>query len=220
MANRTLKLTDRLYEYLLKVSLREPPVMRRLRAATARLPERRMQTAPEEAQFLGLLVELTGARKTLEVGTFTGYSALAMALALPEDGRLIACDVSERFTVIARRYWKKAGVADKITLELGPALATLDRLIAGGDAGTFDLAFVDADKGNYAKYYERVLKLLRPGGLVAIDNVLWSGRVADARASDADTAAIRALNRALLKDRRVSLSLLPIADGLTLARKR
>jgi caffeoyl-CoA O-methyltransferase len=220
MANRTLKLTDRLYDYVLRTSLREPQVMRRLRAATARLPERRMQTAPEEAQFLGLLVEIAGAKRILEVGTFTGYSALAMALALPKGGRLIACDVSERFTAIARRFWKKAGVAGKITLELGPALATLDRLIAGGEAGTFDLAFIDADKTNYRKYYERALRLLRPGGLVAIDNVLWGGSVADARVRDADTRAIRALNRKLLSDRRVSLSLLPIADGLTLARKR
>lgn len=219
MANRTLKLTDRLYDYALRVSLREPAVMRALRAETARLPERRMQTAPEEAQFLGLLVELTGAKRVLEVGTFTGYSALAMALALPEDGRLVACDISEFFTAIARRYWKKAGVANKIILELGPALATLDRLIAN-DAGAFDLVFIDADKANYARYYERVLTLLRPGGLVAIDNVLWGGRVADGRVRDRDTAAIRALNRKLHKDRRVSLSLLPIADGLTLARKR
>lgn len=219
MANRTLKLTDRLYNYALKVSLREPAVMRRLRAETARLPERRMQTAPEEAQFLGLLVELIGAKRVLEVGTFTGYSALAMALALPKDGRLVACDISESFTAIARRCWKKAGVVDKITLELGPALKTLDRLIAS-DAGAFDLAFIDADKANYARYYERVLTLLKPGGLVAIDNVLWGGRVADARVRDRDTAAIRALNRKLHKDRRVSLSLLPIADGLTLARKR
>ncbi len=220
MANRTLNLTNRIYDYLLKVSLREPAVMRALRAETARLPERRMQTAPEEAQFLGLLVELIGAKRVLEVGTFTGYSALAMALALPTDGRLIACDVSESFTAIARRYWQKAGVADKITLKLGPALATLDRLIASGGTGTFDLAFIDADKPNYAKYYERALTLLRPGGLVAIDNVLWGGRVADARVRDRNTAAIRALNRKIHKDRRVSVSLLPIADGLTLAHKR
>jgi predicted O-methyltransferase YrrM len=204
---------------MLKVSLREPAVMRALRAETARLPERRMQTAPEEAQFLGLLVELIGAKRVLEVGTFTGYSALAMALALPKGGQLIACDISESFTAIARRYWRKAGVADKITLELGPALTTLDRLIAN-DAGTFDLAFIDADKGNYTKYYERVLTLLKPGGLVAIDNVLWGGSVADGRVHDRDTAAIRALNRKLHKDRRVSLSMLPIADGLMLARKR
>ena len=220
MASRTLKLTDRLYDYVLEVSSREPPVMRALRTETARLPESRMQTAPEEAQFLGFLVELVGAKRILEIGTFTGYGALAMALALPKDGHLIACDISPIFTAIARRYWRRAGVADKIRLELGPALATLDRLIGAGYAGAFDLAFIDADKTNYSKYYERALKLVRPGGLIAIDNVLWGGKVADARARDRDTLAIRALNRKLRGDRRVSLSLLPIADGLTLARKR
>ena len=222
MANRTIQVDDRLYDYLLSVSSREPEVLARLREETRESTGDRfgMQIAPDQGQFMALLVQLMGARKALEVGVFTGYSSLSVALALPEDGRLIACDVSEEWTSIARRYWKEAGVSHKIELRLSPALETLDALLAAGEAGTFDFAFIDADKGNYAVYYERALELLRPGGLIAIDNVLWSGRVADASVDDADTVAIRKLNEKLHRDDRISLSLLPLADGLTLALKR
>jgi predicted O-methyltransferase YrrM len=220
MSNRTISLTDSLHEYLLRVSLREPDVLRDLRAETARLAQRSMQIAPEQGQFMALLARLVGARRCIEVGVFTGYSSLAVALALPEDGRIVACDVSEEWTSIARRYWQRAGVADRIDLRLAPALETLDSLLAGGEAGRYDLAFIDADKTRYGDYYERVLQLLRPGGLVVIDNTLWSGRVADPAATDADTVALRELNERLLRDERVDLSLVPIGDGLTLARKR
>ena len=220
MSRRTLPLDERLYEYLLSVYLREPDVLRRLREETARHPQAEMQIAPEQGQFMGLLARLIGARKCLEVGVFTGYSALAVALALPYDGRLVACDVSEEFTSIGRRYWREAGVEPLIRLELGPALETLDALLADGEGSTFDFAFIDADKPNYAHYVERTLALLRPGGLMAIDNVLWSGKVADPSVHDPDTDAIRALNEQLLGDDRIDLSLLPVGDGLTLARKR
>ncbi len=220
MSRTTIALTERLNDYLLEVSLREPPLLARLRAETAELPEAAMQLAPEQGQFLALLVELTGARRALEVGSFTGYSGLCLALALPADGRLVACDISEDFTAIARRYWTEAGVAEKIDLRLAPALESLDALLDGGAAGSFDFMFVDADKENYPNYYERGLGLLRPGGLMAIDNVLWGGAVADPARQDADTEAIRALNAKLRDDERVTLSLVPIGDGLTLARKR
>ncbi|HKO07580.1 MAG TPA: class I SAM-dependent methyltransferase, partial [Alphaproteobacteria bacterium] len=192
MTSRSIHLTDKLYDYLLSVSLRDDKLLRRLRRETERMPMGSMQIAREQGQFMGLLVELMGAKKALEVGTFTGYSSLCVARALPADGRLVCCDVSEAFTRIARKYWQEAGVASKVTLELGPALQTLDRLIAGGAAGSFDFAFIDADKSNYRNYYERCLELVRPGGLIAVDNVLWSGKVADARKKDADTKAIRA----------------------------
>ena len=220
MSRRTLALDDPLYAYLLSVSLREPDVLRRLREETAGHPQAAMQIAPEQGQFMGLLVRLLGARKCLEIGVFTGYSALAVALALPFDGRLVACDVSEEFTAIARRYWEEAGVDPIIRLHLAPAVETLDGLLADGEGGTFDFAFIDADKVNYAGYFERALELLRPGGLVVVDNMLWDGKVADATVSDPDTAAIRALNESLLGDERIDLSLLPVGDGLTLARKR
>jgi predicted O-methyltransferase YrrM len=220
MSNRTISLTDSLHEYLLRVSLREPEVLRDLRAETARLAQRSMQIAPEQGQFMALLARLVGARRCLEVGVFTGYSSLAVALALPDGGSIVACDVSEEWTSIARRYWQRAGVADRIDLRLAPALQTLDSLLAGGEAGQYDLAFIDADKAGYGDYYERVLQLLRPGGLVVIDNTLWSGRVADPGVTDADTVALRQLNQRLLGDERVDLSLVPIGDGLTLARKR
>ncbi len=220
MARRSLNLTDRLYDYLLAVSLREPPVLARLREETAALPLAVMQIGPEQGQFMALLVELIGARRTLEVGTFTGYSALAVALALPTDGRVVACDVNPETAAVARRYWAEAGVADKIELHLAPASETLDRLIGEGQAGSFDFAFIDADKSNYDAYYEASLRLLRPGGLLAVDNVLWSGAVADPSQKDPDTTAIRALNEKIRDDGRVSLSLVPIGDGLTLARKR
>ena len=220
MARTTLGLDDRLYDYYLRVSLREADVLRRLREETAGLPEGQMQIAPEQGQFMALLVELIGARRTIEVGVFTGYSSLAVALALPADGHIVACDVSEAWTAIARRYWDEAGVAHKIELRLAPAIETLDSLIAAGEAGAYDFAFIDAEKTEYADYYERVLELVRPGGLVAIDNVLWGGRVADPDTNDDDTNAIRAFNEALKGDERVTLSMVPSADGLTLARKR
>lgn len=220
MSSNPTVLTPDLREYLLSVSLREPELLRRLREETAKLPMSRMQISPEQGQFMQLLVQLLRARKTLEVGVSTGYSSLAVALALPADGRLIACDVSEEYTAIARRYWAEAGVADRIALHLAPATETLARLIREGEEGTFDFAFIDADKANYDAYYEGALRLLRPGGLIAIDNVLWSGRVADPSVTDEDTVALRNLNRKLHMDGRVSLSMLPLADGLTLALKK
>jgi len=220
MSSRTIPMTDRLYDYLLKVSLREPPLLAALRAETAKMPMAMMQISPEQGQFMALLAELIGARKAIEVGTFTGYSALCVAAALPPDGKLIACDISEEFTSVARRYWAKSGIGDRIELRLAPALDTLKSLLADGGAGSFDFAFIDADKTQYDAYYEAILKLLRPGGLVTIDNVLWSGAVADGRKRDADTLALRALNEKLKTDKRISLSMLPIGDGLTLARKR
>lgn len=220
MSKQTIGLDDRLYNYLLSVSLREPEILRQLRQETNNHPQAIMQISPEQSQFMALLVQLVGAKKTLEVGVFTGYSSLSVALALPPDGKIIACDVSEEYTAIARRYWQKAGVADKIDLRIAPALETLDRLLADGQAETFDFAFIDADKVNYEGYYERSLQLVRPGGLIAIDNVLWGGKVADSQFQDSSTLAIRALNQKLHHDERVTLSLVPIADGLTLALKR
>ncbi|MEX2648478.1 MAG: class I SAM-dependent methyltransferase [Alphaproteobacteria bacterium] len=220
MSPRTIGLPGPLYDYLLSVSSREPVVLAELRAETAKMQWAQMQIGPDQGQFMRLLVELIGARRTIEVGVFTGYSSLSVALGLPDDGRVIACDVSEEWTAIARRYWKKAGVAHKIDLRLAPATDTLDALIKEGKAGTFDFAFIDADKENYDGYFERCLTLLRAGGLIAIDNVLWDGAVIDPAKTDADTQAIRALNKKLHKDERVSLSMVPVGDGLTLARKR
>jgi len=220
MPRRNIALTDKLEDYCLSVSLRETAVERELRGETALLPLGGMQIAPDQAQLMALLVRLIGARHCLEIGTFTGMSALAVALALPPEGRIIACDVDTEMTAIARRYWAKAGVADKIDLRLAPAMATLEKLLAERQEGRFDFAFIDADKENYDGYYERVLRLLRPGGLAVIDNVLWGGWVADARRKDADTAALRILNRKLHRDERIDLVLLPMADGITLARKR
>jgi caffeoyl-CoA O-methyltransferase len=220
MSNRSITLTDSLYDYLLSVSLREPRLLLELREETAAMPAGRMQISPEQGQFMALLVRLMGARRCLEVGVFTGYSSLSVALALPEDGAIVACDVSEKWTAIARAYWQAAGVDHKIDLRLAPAVDTLDALIAQGQAGSFDLAFIDADKANYLAYYERALVLLRAGGLVVIDNTLWSGRVIDPEVSDADTVAIRHCNEVLHSDARVDLSLLPVGDGLTLARKK
>lgn len=220
MSNRSLTLTDPIYQYMNDVSLREAPVLRALREETATLTQRSMQIAPEQGQFMALLARLLRARRCLEIGVFTGYSSLATALALPADGRIVACDVSEEWTTIARRYWEQGGVAHKIDLRIAPATSTLDALLQQGQAGTFDLAFIDADKTNYLAYYERTLQLLRPGGLVLLDNTLWSGRVADPAVNDPDTVALRELNTALLRDERVDLSLLPVGDGLTLALKR
>lgn len=220
MTKKTLGLDNQLYDYLLSASLREPDILRRLREETANHSAAMMQIAPEQGQFMALLVQLLGATKTLELGVFTGYSSLCVALALPPNGKIVACDVSEEFTSVARRYWQEAGVADKIDLRLAPGLETLDGLLEAGQAETFDFAFIDADKGNYQGYYERSLQLIRPGGLIAIDNVLWGGRVADHQVQDNSTQAIRAFNEKLHHDERVSLSLVPIADGLTLALKR
>lgn len=220
MTNKTVQLDDRLYRYLLDASLREPDVLRELREETAGLPQAGMQIAPEQGQFMALLARLIGAGRVLEVGVFTGYSSTAIALALPPEGRVTACDVSEAWTAIARRYWAKAGILERIDLRLGPALETLDGLIQSGASGTYDLAFVDADKENYVGYYERCLQLLRSGGLLLVDNVLWDGKVADPAIDDPDTCAIRDLNRHAHGDARVDLSLLPVADGLLLALKR
>jgi len=208
------------YKYLVSTSVRESDVARRLRDETQKLPMAQMQIGPDQGQFLQLLVQLIGAKKTLEVGVFTGYSSLWVAMALPSGGRIVACDVSEEYTCVARRYWKEAGIDDKIDLVLRPALETLDELLANGQAGTFDFAFIDADKSNYDNYYERALQLLRRGGLIAIDNTIWSGRVAKPEENDVDTVAIRKLNEKLHQDERVSLSMLTVGDGLTLAMKR
>lgn len=220
MSNTTLNLTDDLYHYLQSVSVREPDVLQKLRHETRLHPMGQMQISPEQGQFMGLLMQLMGATKTLEIGVFTGYSALAVALALPPHGQIVACDVSADYTAIAQRYWQQAGVANKIDLRLAPALETLDQLLADGQQGSFDFAFIDADKSNYNNYYERSLQLVRTGGLIAIDNVLWSGRVADPNTQDNRTRTIQALNQKIYSDQRVTLSLIPIADGLTLALKR
>ena len=220
MATRTLTLDDRLYDYMLSASLREPDVLRRLREETSKLEMSVMQISPEQGQFMRLLVEMIGARRTIEVGTFTGYSSISVALGLPDDGHVVACDVSEEWTDMARRYWAEAGVADKITLHLAPAVETLDALVAAGEAGAYDFAFVDADKEGYADYYERCLVLVREGGVIAVDNVLWDGKVADPEDTSESTVDIRAFNLKLHADERVSISMLPLADGLTLARKR
>jgi len=207
------------YQYVVNTSVREPEVARRLREETQKLPMAQMQISPDQAQFMQLLVKLIQAKKALEVGVFTGYSSLWVALGLPADGRIVACDVSEEYTSIARPYWKEAGVEQKIDLQLRPAVETLDELLAGGQAGSFDFAFIDADKTNYDKYYERSLRLLRTQGLIAIDNTIWSGRVADPNENDSDTVALRKLNEKLHHDERVTLSMLTIGDGLTLAMK-
>lgn len=220
MANASLGLSPELQDYLVRVGVREPEVLRRLREETAQLPEHGMQIAPEEGMLLALLVELTGARRCLEIGTFTGYSSTAVALALPSDGRLVCLDVSDEWTAIARRTWAAAGVADRIDLRIGPALGSLEALIAEGAAGTFDFAFIDADKESYPAYYEQTLILLRPGGLIAIDNVFRGGRVVDASDTSAGVVAVRELNDRIRDDERVSIAVVPIADGLTLARKR
>ncbi len=220
MSRRTISLEDSLYDYMLSVSLREPELLRRLREETAELPQANMQISPEQGQFMAFLVELMSIDKALEVGVFTGYSTLCVALALPPGGRLVACDVNEEWSEVARRYWAEAGVADRIDLRLAAAIETLDGLLADGQGETFGFAFIDADKANYERYYERILSLLKPGGLVCVDNVLWDGSVIDGAKQDADTRAIRAFNRLLHEDTRVSLSLVPIGDGLTLARKR
>lgn len=219
MSNRSIELDDALYRYLLSVSLREPPILRELREYTARMPLARMQIAPEQGQFMHWLVSVVGARRTLEIGVFTGYSTLITALALPPEGRVVACDISVEYTDIARQYWRRAGVDERIELHLRPARDTLQALLDDGQAGTFDFAFIDADKEGYSDYYESTLQLLRAGGIVAVDNVLWSGRVLDPATGDRDTIALRRFNEQLHGDSRVALSMLPVGDGLTLARK-
>ncbi len=220
MSNKTLPLDQRLYDYLLSVSVRESTLQKQLREETAADPMAVMQVSPEQAWFMAFLVRLTGARRALEIGVYTGYSALAVAMALPEDGELVACDIDEQWTAIARRYWRLAGVDDRIRLHIAPALDTLDRLLAQGRQQSFDFVFIDADKTAYADYYERALRLLRPGGLILVDNVLWSGAVADPAVNDADTRAIREFNLRVKDDPRVILSMLPLGDGLSLLMKK
>lgn len=219
MSAETINLTPKLYNYLLDNSLREPSVLKQLRDATSTLTGARMQISPEQGQFMQMLVELLAAKKTLDIGTFTGYSALVVALALPADGKVVTCELSEESTHTAKKFWQEANVLQKIDLRLGPAVTTLQALIDNGEANSFDFAFIDADKANYENYYELSLKLLRKGGLIAVDNVLWDGAVADLNDNEKATVAIRALNKKIHADQRVSISMLPIGDGLTLARK-
>lgn len=220
MTKQTTGLEETLADYIQSISLREPDILRQLREETAKLSMAQMQISPEQGQLMALLVQLMGAKKTLEIGVFTGYSALAVALALPVDGKLIACEISEEYTAIAKDFWGRAGVSEKIDLRIAPALETLEKLIAEGETGSFDLAFIDADKRNYENYYERALTLLRPDGLILIDNVLWSGKVVDPTITDKQTQAIREFNQKLHQDSRINLSVVAIADGLTLALKR
>ncbi len=220
MTNQTLNLDTALYQYLLDVSLRETPLLKRLREETAHLSMARWQIAPEQGQFIALLVQLTGARRIVEVGTFTGYSAICMTQAMPEDGRLICCDIPGDYNATARRYWSESGLAARFELRLAPALQTLAELEAEGLAGSVDLLFIDADKANYPAYLEHALRLVRQGGLILFDNTLWSGRVLEERPESADTRAIQTLNLALRDDPRIDLSLLPLGDGLSLCRKR
>ncbi len=220
MSDVTLNLTPQLIDYLQKASLREPEVLNKCRAQTSKMSMSQMQISPEQGQFMRLLIQLMNAKKTLEIGVFTGYSTLSVALALPEDGKIIACDTNIEWTKLAQRYWEMAGVAHKIDLRLAPALDTLNELIEQGEAETFDFSFIDADKLNYPDYYEKSLLLTRQGGLIAIDNTLWSGKVADPDVDDENTIVIRELNKKLLNDERVSISMLPIGDGLTLALKK
>jgi predicted O-methyltransferase YrrM len=220
MSDITLNLTPEVYQYLQRVSLREPEVLQKLRVQTHKMSMAQMQISPEQGQFMRLIIELMGAKKTLDIGTFTGYSALSVAFGLPTDGKVIACDINGEWTGIAKKFWEESGIANKIDLRLAPAVETLQKLLDQGDAGTFDFAFIDADKVNYDNYYELSLKLIRPNGLIAIDNVLWDGKVADPDENDTNTVAIRKLNEKIATDERVSISMLSIGDGLTLARKR
>ena len=220
MFKNTLGLPDLLHDYILDNSLKEMPILAELRQETEHHKQARMQISPDQGQLIALLIRLMSARRVLEIGVFTGYSSLTIALALPIDGVLVACDISEEYTTIAKRYWRQAGVQDKIDLRIAPALQTLDCLLESGQAETFDFAFVDADKANYSNYYDRALKLLRPGGLMAIDNVLWSGRVADVQSTDKIVQTMRIFNQKVAQDDRVQVSLLPLGDGITLALKK
>lgn len=215
--SRQLPLDERLYRYLVDHSVREPAVLRELREETAKLPMAMMQIGPDQGQFMGLLAKLIGAKRCLEVGIFTGYSSLAVALALPEDGSIVAMDVSEEWTAIARRYWQQAGVADRIELRIAPAIETLAALPA---ARTFDFAFVDADKVSYRAYYDALLPRLRPNGLLVFDNVLWMGQVLDTQSPSEDTRALQALNDHLATDTRVQAVMISVSDGLTIVRKK
>ena len=219
MSKLNTQVTPEMGDYIRDITLRELPILARLREETAANPQSGMQVSPEQGQYLALMARLIGARRTLEVGTFTGYSALVVAMALPEDGQIVACDINKEWTDVARRYWNEAGVSHKIDLRLGPALETLQALLAGGGKGTFDFAFIDADKSNYQSYFDSAVELIRPGGLIAVDNVLWHGRVIDPAEQDRDTLAVREFNRKLHTDARVEISLVPMGDGLTLARK-
>jgi predicted O-methyltransferase YrrM len=220
MANDSLGLPPDLQAYLVGHGVREPEILKRLRDETAAIPEHNMQIAPEQGAFMAMLVRLIGAKRSIEIGTFTGYSSLAVALAMPADGRIVCCDLSEDWTSVARRYWAEAGVSDRVDLRLGPALETLDELLAGGAAGTFDFAFIDAAKREYPEYHERILQLLRQGGLAVYDNVFLGGRVVDEKGTNPDLIGMRRLNDRLLSDERVEISMIPVADGLTLVRKR
>jgi predicted O-methyltransferase YrrM len=220
MTIENLNLSPQLYEYLLSVSLRESKILQELRQEASRHPLGKMQISPDQAQFLALLIKLMGVKKILEIGVFMGYSSTAMALALPNDGKLIACDTREDFTNIAQRYWQKAQINHKIILHLKPALETLDELIAIGETETFDFIFIDADKSNYYNYYQKSLQLLRKGGLIVIDNVLWYGKVADNNINDNKTKKIREFNDQLVHDNRIDLSIVSMGDGLTLAMKK
>ena len=220
MTSRSIGLDEDLYQYLLAHSLNEHPLLAELRAETAEMSEANMQIAPEQGQFMAMLARMLGARRYLEVGTFTGYSALAVTMAMPEQSRTICLDVSQEWTDIAQRYWIRAGLADRIDLHLRPAAETLQQLVNQGWAGDFDLAFIDADKSGYIEYYEHCLNLVRPGGVILIDNTLWDGDVANPDNQEPDTQSIRAFNQHVFKDDRVDLSMIPLGDGLTLARKR
>jgi predicted O-methyltransferase YrrM len=220
MSNASIGLPPDLHAYLLRYGVREPAILRRLRQETADLPQHGMQIAPEQGALMALLVGLSGARRAIELGTFTGYSSLAVMLAMPPDGTMVCCDISAEWTSVARRYWSEAGVADRVDLRLAPALETLDALLASGAAGTFDFAFIDAAKRDYPDYHERIVQLLGSGGLALYDNVLWEGGVIDASLTDVDTLGVRRLNERLATDERVTISMIPVADGLTLALKR
>ena len=220
MPNRMKTISASLLRYLRKTSLRETDVQNELRQVTDKLPESGWAVSPEQGQFLALLVQITGAKNILELGTFTGTSSLAMGLALPIDGQIVTCDMEPDYTNIARNYWIKAGIDKKIELRLGPALSTLDELIKEGPEDYFDMAFIDANKKDYDHYYERVLTLIRPGGLIVIDNVFWSGRILDKNNQEKSTSSIRKLNKKILNDQRVSVSMLPLNDGVTLVWKR
>lgn len=219
MTKQTINLSDKLYQYMLSISLHEPAILKSLRETTHKLPSHDMQISPEQGQLMAFLIELIAAEKTLEIGIYTGYSALVVALALPKTGKMIACDINSETSSIAQDFWQKAGVRHKIDLKLAPALATLDALIKQNHANSFDFVFIDADKRNYLNYYERSLTLLRPGGLILVDNVLWSGKVADSNNHDEQTLAIRTFNQAIHQDKRINMCLIPIGDGLTLIRK-
>ena len=220
MSSRNVYIDDKIYDYILDNSLRDMPILEKLREETIKMPNGRMQVSSDQGQFMALLVRMLEVKKIVEVGTFTGYSSLVMALALPENGQIVACDISEEYTEVAQHFWHEAGVVDKIDLRLGLAVEILTEILSNGEASTFDMAFIDADKRNYKVYYEKCLELLRPGGLILIDNVLWYGKPARLEETDIDTTAIRNFNKNIFKDERVEMSMITVGDGLTLALKR